>query len=49
MRALGIQAFFSAFEEPMPEAELSRRAPGMLEGCAEQVGHLLALKGKLPK
>ena len=47
-RALGIEAFFSALEEPVPEAELSRRAPGMLERCAEQVGHLLALGRQLP-
>jgi glycerate kinase len=47
VRRIGIEAFFSALEEPVAEAELSRRAPGMLERCAEQVGHLLALKGKI--
>ena len=45
----GIAAFFSALEESIPEAELPRRGPGMLERCAEQVGRLLALKCKLRK
>jgi glycerate kinase len=45
----GIAAFFSALEEPVAEADLPRRGPGMLERCAEQVGRLLALKGKLQK
>jgi glycerate kinase len=40
---VGIDACFSAIEESMPEAELARRSPGMLERCAEQVGRLLAL------
>ena len=40
----GIVACFSALEELMPEAELARRAPGMLERCAEQVGRLLDLQ-----
>jgi glycerate kinase len=48
LRALGIQAFFSALEEAVPEADLRRRAPGMLERCAEQVGHLIALGKRLP-
>lgn len=39
----GITVCFSALEELMPEAELARRAPGMLERCAEQVGRLLVL------
>lgn len=43
-RAAGITAFFSALEEPVAEADLPRRGPGMLERCAEQVGRLLALK-----
>jgi glycerate kinase len=47
VRAVGIAAYFSALEEPVTEAELPRRAPGMLERCAEQVGHLLALKAGL--
>lgn len=41
----GIDACFSALEEPMSGAELVRRAPGMLERCAEQVGRLLVLGG----
>jgi glycerate kinase len=47
VRSAGIAAFFSALEESVAEAELPRRGPGMLERCAEQVGHLLALKRKL--
>jgi glycerate 2-kinase len=46
-RAAGIAAFFYALEEPVAEAELPRRGPGMLERCAEQVGRLLALKHRL--
>ena len=45
----GIAAFFSALEEPVAEAELPRRGPGMLERCAEQVGRLLAIKHRLRK
>jgi glycerate 2-kinase len=48
-QAGGITAFFSALEEPVAEAELPRRGPGMLERCAEQIGRLLALKPKLRK
>lgn len=44
VRAIGIEAFFSALEEPVVEADLPRRGPGMLERCAEQVGHLIAMK-----
>jgi len=44
VREVGIDAFFSALEEPVPEADLPRRGPGMLERCAEQIGHLIALK-----
>jgi len=44
VRSLGIEAFFSALEEPVAEVDLPARAPGMLERCAEQVGHLIALK-----
>lgn len=49
VRTIGIEAFFSALEEPVAEADLPRRGPGMLERCAEQVGHLLALKGKIQR
>jgi glycerate 2-kinase len=49
VRRAGIAAFFSALEEPVAEAELPRRGPGMLERCAEQVGRLLALKCPLKK
>lgn len=49
VRAFGIEAFFSALEEPVTEAELPQRGPGMLERCAKQVGHLIALKGKINK
>jgi len=31
----------------MAEAELPRRGPGMLESCAEQVGHVFALKDQI--
>jgi glycerate kinase len=41
---IGIDAYFSALEEPVTEAELPARGPGMLERCAEEVGRLLALK-----
>ena len=43
VRQAGINACFAALEEPMSNAELAERAPGMLERCAEQVGRLLAL------
>jgi len=43
LRGAGIDACFSALEELMPEAQLARCAPGMLERCAEQVARLLAL------
>lgn len=39
----GINAYFSALEESMAEADLLLRGAGMLERCAEQVGRLLAL------
>jgi glycerate 2-kinase len=42
-RSAGIDACFAALEETIPESELSRCGPGMLERCAEQVGRLLAL------
>jgi glycerate kinase len=47
VRAIGIEAFFSALEEPVAEAELPKRGPGMLERCAEQVGRLIALKSNI--
>jgi glycerate kinase len=43
--SVGIAACFSALEELVDEAELARRAPGMLERCARQVGGLIALGG----
>ncbi len=49
IRSVGIQAFFSALEESIPDEDLRRRAPGMLERCATQVGYLLALGSRLPK
>lgn len=49
VRTAGIAAFFSALEEPMTEKELTLRAPGMLERCAAQIGHLIALSGKFKK
>jgi len=44
LAGVGFVASFSALEELMPEAELAKRAPGMLERCAEQVGRLLAIQ-----
>jgi len=41
--SVGIAACFSALEEPVDEADLASRAPGMLERCARQVGGLIAL------
>ena len=49
VRAFGIEAFFSALEESIPDKDLRRRAPGMLERCATQVGLLIALGNILPK
>lgn len=43
VREVGIDAYFSALEEPVAEADLPVHGPGMLERCAEQVGRLLAL------
>jgi glycerate kinase len=40
---IGIDAFFSALEEPVKEEDLPKRGPAMLENCAEQVGRLLAI------
>jgi len=44
VRAVGIDAYFSALQEVMTEDDLPRRAPAMLTDCAEQIGRLLALK-----
>ena len=41
---IGIDAYFSALEEPVDELDLPTRGPAMLINCAEQVGRLLALK-----
>ena len=49
VRTIGIEAFFSALEEPVPEADLPKRGPGMLERCSEQVGRLLAMNVKRRK
>jgi glycerate kinase len=46
-KAIGIAACFSALEEPVAEADLRKRAPGMLERCAEQVGRLIALNSRI--
>ena len=43
MLSLGVNAYFSALEEPVDEATLPRRAPAMLTRCAERVGRLLPL------
>jgi glycerate kinase len=44
VHAIGIDAYFSALQEPLDEALLPARAPAMLETCAEQLGRLLALR-----
>ncbi len=49
VREIGIEAFFSALEEPMTEADFPKHGPGMLERCAEQIGHLISLSGKIKK
>lgn len=43
VHTIGIDAFFSALEEPVEEEDLPKRGPAMLENCAEQVGRLLAI------
>lgn len=43
VHTIGIDAYFSAFEEPIQEEDLPKRGPVMLENCAEQVGRLLAI------
>lgn len=42
--SVGIDAYFSALWEPLPEGELPARGPDMLTDCAEQVARLIALK-----
>ena len=44
---VGIAACFSALREPVPEDELPRRAPRLLEDCAEEVGRLVIIAGGL--
>ena len=43
VHGIGIDAYFSALEEPLEEALLPRRGPAMLESCAEEVARLMAL------
>jgi glycerate 2-kinase len=40
---IGIDAYFSALQEPLEESQLRGRGKSMLEDCAEQVGRLLTL------
>ena len=44
VHGIGIDAYFAALEEPVPEEELAARGPAMLTSCAEQVARLVALK-----
>jgi len=44
VHSIGINAFFSSLENSVDEEDLPKRAPAMLENCAEQVGRLLAIK-----
>lgn len=41
---VGIDAYFSALQEPVNEEDLPVRGPAMLEDCAEQIGRLVALR-----
>lgn len=41
---IGIAAYFSALTEPIPEAQLERKGPGMLVSCAKEVGRLIGLR-----
>ncbi|MCK5849880.1 MAG: glycerate kinase [Kiritimatiellae bacterium] len=43
---IGIEAYFSALHESMPEEDLPKRGPGMLVDCAEQVGRLMLIANK---
>jgi glycerate 2-kinase len=49
VHAVGIDAYFSALQEPLDESLLPARAPAMLETCAEQLGRLLALRLGQPR
>jgi len=42
--SVGIDAVFSAIEEPVEETDLPERGPQMLVNCAEQIGRLIALR-----
>lgn len=44
VHSIGIDAFFSALEEPVDEEDLPRRGPAMLSNCAEQLARLIKLK-----
>jgi len=43
VHSIGIDAFFSALEENVPEEDLPKRGPQMLTNCAEQVARTLAI------
>jgi len=44
VRTIGIESYFSALQESMPEEDLPGRGPDMLTDCAEQVGRLIAMR-----
>ena len=44
VKAIGIEAYFSALREPVEEEMLATRGPEMLVDCAEQVGRLMAIR-----
>jgi glycerate kinase len=46
VNAHGIDAFFSALEQPIDEEDIPRLGPSMLTNCAEQIGRLIALQLK---
>ena len=48
VHSIGIDAFFSALEENVPEKNLIKRGPGMLTNCAEQVARTLVI-GEKPR
>lgn len=43
VNSIGIAAFFSALQSPVPEKDLPLRGPVMLTDCAEQVARLITL------
>lgn len=43
VHAAGIDAYFTALQEPLPEESLPRKGPGLLEACACEVGRLIAM------